>query len=73
MNGVGKNKQKTRLTHGSSIREPELLIKPVLEWGSHMISLYQMGALMGCRTACGQVLWRIWRLDLSPTPLQLGL
>ena len=28
------------------LREPELSIKLVLEWGSHVISLYQMGALM---------------------------
>ena len=53
-------------------REPELSIKSVLEWGSHVISLYQMGALMEYGNSLWPVLWRVW-VDLSPTPVQLGL
>ena len=40
-------------------REPELSIKSVLEWGSHVISLYQMGALMEYGNSLWPVLWRV--------------
>jgi len=41
------------------LREPELSIKSVLEWGSHVISLYQMGALMEYGNSLWPVLWRV--------------
>ena len=75
MNGVGKNKQTNKKPDSLKallLREPELSIKSVLEWGSHVISLYQMGALMEYGNSLWPVLWRVW-VDLSLTPVQLGL
>ena len=62
MNGVGKNKQTNKKPDSLKallLREPELSIKSVLEWGSHVISLYQMGALMEYGNSLWPVLWRV--------------